>query len=100
MKVRPRLGVVVLLAAIAGWTGFHFIPEPLPELSREEFLAEVQAGHVRKVIIEDQEVITGSSSTRGPFRTAFKKAEDANLVAELRALGVEVVFETSTPGLI
>ena len=61
MKVRPRLGVVVLHAAIAGWTAFHFIPEPLPELSREEFLAEVRAGHVRKVIIEDQEVITGSS---------------------------------------
>ena len=100
MKVSPRLGVLVILAAIAGWWAFQHVPAPLPELSRTEFLAEVRAGHVRKVIVEDHQVITGESSTRGPFRTAYKEPKDANLVGELRVQGVEVVFETSPIGLI
>jgi hypothetical protein len=97
MKLTLRLGIAVLVGVIAAWFTFQRIP---PELSRAQFMAEVRAGHVHKVIITDEEVITGESSTRGPFRSAFKKAEDAHLVSELRALGVEVVFETSTPGLI
>jgi hypothetical protein len=97
MKLTLRLGIAVLVAVIAAWFTFQHIP---PELSRAEFMAEVRAGHVRKVIIEDHQVITGESSARGPFRTIYKEPEDANLVAELRAQGVEVVFETSTPGLI
>jgi len=100
MKVTPRLGVLVVLAVLAGWFAFQHVPAPLPELSRAEFLAEVRAGHVRKVIIEDQQVIISESSTRGPFRTTYKKAEDASLVTELRAQGVEVVFEKSPLGLI
>jgi hypothetical protein len=100
MKVTPRLGVTVLLAVIAGVFAFYHVPEPLPELSRTEFLAEVRAGHVRKIVIEDHQVITGESSTRGPFRTAYKEPEDAKLATELRALGSEVVFETSPIGLI
>ncbi len=100
MKVTLRLGAAALLAVIAAWFTYQHVPEPLPELSRAEFIAEVRAGHVRKVVIKDEEVITGESSTRGPFRTAFKKAEDAHLVTELRALGVEVVFEKSPLGLI
>jgi len=97
MKVTLRLGIAVLVGVIAAWFTFQHIP---PELSRAEFMAEVRAGHVHKVIIKDEEVITGESSTRGPFRTAFKKAEDAKLVTELRALGVEVIFEKSPEGLI
>src|SRR5580700_8764147 len=97
MKVTLRLGIAVLVGVIAAWLTFQHIP---PELSRAEFMAEVRAGHVHKVIIKDEEVITGESSTRGPFRTAFKKAEDAKLVTELRALGVEVIFEKSPEGLI
>jgi hypothetical protein len=95
MKVSPRLGVLVLLSVLAGWLAFKHVPAPLPELSRAEFMAEVRAGHVRKVIIEDHQVITGESSTRGPFRTRYKEPEDAHLVAELRAQGVEVLFDTS-----
>jgi hypothetical protein len=87
------------LAVIAGWVSARFVPKPLPELSRQEFLAEVRAGHVHKVVIEDQEVITAVSSTRGEFRTGFK-AGDNDLLAELRARGIEVVSEKSTPGLI
>jgi ATP-dependent Zn protease len=97
MRVTLRLGIAVLVGVIAAWFTFQHIP---PELSRAQFMAEVRAGHVHKVIIKDEEVITGESSTHGRFRTAFKKAEDAKLVTELRALGVEVVFEKSPEGLI
>jgi hypothetical protein len=99
MKVYRRLGLI-LLAAIAGWIAFRLVPKPLPEISRAEFLTEVREGRVRKVVIEDRQVITGASTTRGPFRTAFHDREDAALVTELRALGVEVAFEKSGPGLI
>ena len=85
MKVKPRLGVAVLLGVIAAWFTFQHVPAPLPELTRAEFMAEVRAGHVHKVVIKDENAITGESSTRGPFRTAFKKEEDAHLVTELRA---------------
>jgi hypothetical protein len=100
MKVTLRLGAAAFLALIVAWFAFQHVPAPLPELSRAEFMAEVRAGHVHKVVIEDQQVIIGESSTRGSFRTAYKNAEDARLVTELRALGVEVVFETSPLGLV
>jgi hypothetical protein len=100
MKVPPRVLVSAVLAVIAGWAAFRSVPRPLPELLRTEFLVEIREGHVRKVVVEDHEVITGVSTTRGPFRTAFKKQSDQALVTELRSLGVEVEFEESTPGLI
>jgi hypothetical protein len=65
------------------------MPKPLPELTRAEIMAELRAGHVRKIEIEDQDVIIGSS-TRGEFRTGFNGREDVDLPAELRNLGVEV----------
>ncbi|HXP88275.1 MAG TPA: ATP-dependent metallopeptidase FtsH/Yme1/Tma family protein [Bryobacteraceae bacterium] len=99
MKVSPKRIVQILLAAIAGWFAFSRVPKPPPELTRMELLEEVREGHVKKVVIEDEEVILGESTTRGSFRTAFKKSDTA-LVTELRALGVEVQFEKSAPGLI
>jgi hypothetical protein len=99
MKVTSRHVTSLILALIAGWWAFSHVPPPLPELTREEFLAEVRAGHVRKIVIEDHQVITGESSTRGRFRTAYKEPEDADLATELRAQGVEVLFDNST-GLI
>jgi|SRR5215472_5239258 len=99
MKVTPRHAVVLFLAVIAGVFAFYHVPAPLPELSRPEFLAEVRAGHVRKIVIADHQVITGESSIRGRFRTDYKEPEDGNLATELRAQGVEVVFETSPIGL-
>jgi hypothetical protein len=99
MKVSPRLGVLVLLSVLAGWLAFNHVPPPLPELSRAEFMAEVRAGHVRKVTIEDRQVIVSESSARGAFRTAYKEPADAKLATELRARGVEVVFETSPLGI-
>ena len=79
---------------------FRLVPKPLPEISRAEFLPEVREGRVRKVVIEDRQGIIGASTTRGPFRAAFHDREDAALVTELRAMGVEVAFEESGPGLI
>jgi hypothetical protein len=71
---------------------FCLVLEPLPELTHAEFMAEVRAGHVHRVEIKDQEVIIGESSTRGEFRAEFDRYKDVNLPAELRALGIEVLF--------
>jgi len=89
----------LVAALIAGVTAFYLVPEPLPELTRAEFMTEVRAGHVRRVEIEDQQVIIGESSTRGEFRTEFDRYKDVDLPAELRALGIEVLFSTSPPGI-
>jgi len=75
------------------------MPPPLPELSRAEFMDEVRAGHVRRVEIEDQEVILSESTTRGAFRTGFDKVRDAGLPDELRALGIEIWYSKSPPGI-
>jgi hypothetical protein len=88
-----------VLAVTVGVVAFWFVPKPLPELSRAEFMDEVHAGHVHRVEIEDQEVILGESTTRGPFRTAFGRVRDGGLPEELRAAGVEVWYSKSPPGI-
>ena len=62
-------------------------------------MTEVRAGHVRRVEIEDQQVVVGESSTRGEFRTEFDRYKDVDLAAELRALGIEVLFSESPLGI-
>jgi len=99
MKRRLYLIALLIFSVVVGWVAFRLVPPPLPELSRQQFLAEVRAGHVSRVTITDKELITGESSTRGPFRTAMKP-EETPLLEELRSLGVEIVFERSTLGLI
>ena len=89
----------LVAALIVGVIAFHLVPEPLPELTHAEFMAEVRAGHVRRVEIRDQEVIIAESSTRGKFRTEFDRNKDVDLPAELRALGIEVLFSESPPGI-
>jgi len=89
----------LVAALIVGVTAFYLVPEPLPELTRAEFLAEVRAGHVRRVEIRDQEVIIAESSTRGEFRTEFDRYKDVDLPAELCVLGIEVLFSESPPGI-
>ena len=98
-RIAARLVLAVVAAAIASVTVFYLLPAPLPELTRAEFMVEIRAGHVRRVEIEDQQVIIGESSTRGEFRTDFHRKEDVNLPVELRALGVEVWFSKSPPGI-
>jgi hypothetical protein len=100
MTIFARLPLALLIAAIAGVAAFCFVPRPLPELTRAEFFAEVRAGHVRSIVIEDQEVITGISTTLGAFRAGFRKGEDAGLPSRLRAMGIEIRFERSALGLI
>ena len=90
MKITLSTIVRLVLALIAGVMAFWFVPKPLPELSRAEFMDEVRAGQVRRVEIEDQRVIFSESRRRGPFRTEFDRIRDAELADELRALGVEV----------
>ena len=100
MPSRLRLLLSLGAAVIAGTLAAHYTPQGLPEWSRAEFLAEARSGHIRSVEIEDQEVIIGESSTRGPFHTRFRKVEDTALPAELRSLGIEVRFTKSPLGLI
>ena len=87
------------VAVIVGLAVFYLLPEPLPELTRDEFMDEVRAGHVWRVEIEDQEVIIVDSSARGQFRTDFHATTDAQLPDELRARGIEVWFSKSPPGI-
>ena len=99
MSATLRRLLTLLLAVIAGAVAYHYVPEPLPEISRAEFLAEVRSGHVKTVEIEDQQVILSESTTLGLFRTGFDRRQDVNLPDELRALGVEVWFSKSPPGI-
>ena len=99
MRVSLRTIIEIALAVIAGAVAFSLMPDPLPALSRAEFMDEVRAGHVRRVEIEDQQVIIGESTTRGEFRTDFDRHDDARLPDELRAMGVEVWFSQSPPGI-
>ena len=80
-----------LWAALATSRLLHSLP---PEISRVEFLSEVEARHVGKVVIEDRLLVSGTSSTRGAFRVNMP-VDDA-LVSELRSRGVVVEFETSS----
>lgn len=75
------------------------VPKPLPELSWEELIAEVQAGYVRRVVIVDGESARAESTRRGPFRVVLPRV-NAKPVDELKALGVEVTLETTPLGLI
>ena len=99
MRPSARTIVTLVLAVIAGTVAAWLVPPPLPELSRTEFMDEVRAGHVRRVEIEDQEVILSESTIRGPFRTNFDKVRDAGLPDQLRGLGVEVWFSKSPLGI-
>jgi hypothetical protein len=100
MRWRSVRRLLSLIAAVlVGVVVSEWLPPPLPELTRAEFMDEVRAGHVQRIEIEDQEVILSESSTRGEFRTGFDKTRDAGLPDELRALGVEVWFSKSPPGI-
>ncbi|HVP00393.1 MAG TPA: hypothetical protein VMT15_20115 [Bryobacteraceae bacterium] len=99
MKTLVRIVLALAAAVGAGWYVYHRIPAPLPLLSRQELLEEVRQGHVHEVVIEDQDTIEGVSSTRGGFRSPYRKDQDANLPQELRNLGVIVKFASSGVGL-
>ena len=99
MVSRRRLVILLILSVAAGVTAFFLVPKPLPELSRQELIAEVKAGYVHQVVVVDQEVITGVSTKRGPFRAPLRRG-DTSLIDELSAMGVEVKFETTPLGLI
>jgi len=80
-----------LLASVATSKLLHRLP---PEISRTEFLSEVEQRHVAKVVISDRVLINGTSSTRGAFRVTMPV--DELMVNELRSRGVVVEFETSS----
>ena len=96
---RPaRLALLLVIAISAGVVASvatNNLLRRLPaEISRAEFLSEVEQGHVAKVVIRDGELINGTSSTRGAFRV--RTSVDYVMVNELRSRGVVVEFETSS----
>jgi hypothetical protein len=94
-----RLVLTAIVSAGVGVAVFFLVPKPLPELQRQELLSEALAGDVHEVTVVDNQVITGVSSSRGPFRVVLRRG-DTSLVDELVAKGVKVKFETTPPGLI
>ena len=98
-KRRPvRLAFILVIASARGFwrrlpraSWLHRLP---PEISRTEFLFEVEQRHVAKVVIRDREFITGTSSTRGAFRV--RMPVDDVMVNESRSRGVVVEFESSS----
>jgi hypothetical protein len=80
-----------LLASVATSKLLQRLP---PEISRTEFLSEVEQRHVDKVVIRDRVLISGTSSIRGAFRV--RTPVDDVMVNELRSRGVVVEFETSS----
>jgi hypothetical protein len=96
---RRRRLITLALSVAAGLAAFLLIPKPLPELSREELIAEVKAGCVHSVVIVDGELIRATSTRRGAFRVVLPRG-DTTLATELKAMGVEVKFETGSLGLI
>ena len=92
-------GIMVAPLAIASPEGCQtdMVAVPNPVIASVQI---VDPGYdVRKIEIEEQEIILGKSSTRGEFRTDFNRKEDVDLPAELRTLGVEVWFSKSSLGV-
>jgi hypothetical protein len=93
-----RLAFLVVIAICAGVVAAVATSRLLnglpPEISRTEFLSEVEQRHVAKVVIRDRELISGTSSTRGAFRVRMP-VNDV-MVYELRSRGLVVEFETSS----
>jgi hypothetical protein len=98
-RSRPaRIAVTLLIAICVGCLAAvatsRFLQRLPPEISKTEFLSEVDERHVDKVVIRDRELVSGTSSTRGAFRV--RMAVDDVMVNELRSRGVMVEFETSS----
>jgi hypothetical protein len=79
MRISASVLSKIVLAVIVGVVTFWFVPKPLPELSRAEFMDEVRAGHVHRVEIEDQEVILGES-IMSPIRAAREAATNCGQI--------------------
>ena len=94
----PRLAILLSIAILAGLAASVATSSLLrrlpPEISRAEFFAEVNEHHVARVVIEDRALISGKSSTRGPFRV--RTPVDVGMVNELRSRGVVVEFESGS----
>jgi hypothetical protein len=80
-----------LLASVATTRLLQRLP---PEISRMEFLSQVDQHHVTKVVIKDRALVKGTSTMLGAFRV--RMPVDDVTVDELRSRGVVVEFETSS----
>jgi hypothetical protein len=94
-----RLILVTILSVAAGAGAFLLVPKPLPEWSRQELIDEVRAGYVHEVVVVDGDTVEAVSARQGKFRVDLRRT-DKSLIDELSAMGVDVKFETTPPGLI
>ena len=102
MKRRTAYLVVLVFVAVSvGWFAFQatekLIQNLPPEISRTEFLSEVDQGHVAKIVIADRKFISGVSSTHGAFRTTMPV--EGTMVNQLSSRGVVIEFEREATGL-
>lgn len=96
MALRIRLAAALLVSLFAGLAAFRWagdvVKKAPPELTAAEFTAEVEQGHVTKIVVdEDRTSIVGTSSARGQFRA--KLLVDKALVAKWRSRGIAVEIE-------
>ena len=96
MASRKRIIVSAIVAVAVGVAVPFFLPKPLLEFSPEELVDEVHRGYVHEVVIDD-DVLTGYSARRGPFRVNLKRG-DTSLLQQLTAAGIELKHEPSSVG--
>ena len=98
MTKRNRVVIAGLVAVAFGISAallvFHLIPR---EVSREQFLIEVRQRQLKKATIHPLDhgaVAVADYGNRGAIRTVLSE-DGMSFATELRALGLEVTFDTS-----
>jgi len=94
VRLAAVLAIAIAVGGVAAVATLRFMAGLPPVISRAEFLSEVDQQHVSKVVITDRDLISGTSSTRGPFRV--QTPVDDAMVEELRSRGLVVEFEASS----
>ena len=95
---RKRVVITGLVAVACGISAALFVFRLIPrEVSRDQFLIEVRQRGLKKVTIypgDGRPVAVADYGARGAIRTVLAE-DDQSFTTELRALGVEVTFDTS-----
>ena len=89
-------GAVLLYKAFAGGNSAK-----KTELNATDLLAKVEAKHVRKAVIGDDQIsgeLMGEGDEGKTFKTVVKNEMQAEVFKSMRQYGVEVTFETSSSG--
>jgi hypothetical protein len=95
-RKRTRIVIVSLVAVALGLSAALLVLRLIPrEVSREQFLIEVQKRQLKKATIYPQDhLAVADYGNPGGIRTVLGE-DDQTFATELRSLGVEVTFDTS-----